>query len=115
MQWIVALAVIKINDKFIHSRCVSWSRLKTQVAKNVLKMWRNPGFVLFQLILPIIQITLFHFALGGNPHGIPVLVINDEGNHGFVYFLEVMKKDHGKNSQSHSFSILTRHSKLEIF
>ena len=79
MKWIVAMAVIKIN-KFIHSRCVSWSRLKTQVAKNVLKMWRNPGFVLFQLILPIIQITLFHFALGGNPHGIPVLVINDEGN-----------------------------------
>ena len=82
LQGFVALAVIKINDKFIiHTRCVSWSRLKTQVVKNLLKMWRNPGFVLFQLILPIIQITLFHFALGGNPHGIPVLVINDEGNH----------------------------------
>ena len=51
-----------------------------QMMKNVLKLWRNLGGVLFQLILPILQITLFNFALGGNPHHLKMVVLNQESN-----------------------------------
>ena len=46
--------------------------------KNVLKLWRNWGGVVFQLVLPILQITLFNFALGGTPHDLDIFVVNDE-------------------------------------
>ncbi|XP_067949252.1 ABC transporter G family member 23-like [Watersipora subatra] len=44
--------------------------------KNINQLKRKIGFLLFQFLLPAIQIALFAFCVGGTPHHLPVDVVN---------------------------------------
>ncbi|XP_048864496.1 ABC transporter G family member 23 isoform X2 [Brienomyrus brachyistius] len=46
--------------------------------KTMVRMKRLPGFLCFQFLLPVIQISLMCLCIGGDPRGIPVAVVNNE-------------------------------------
>ena len=46
--------------------------------KNSMRILRNPGILLFQFVLPAIQISLFCWAIGRNLEGINVAVVNQD-------------------------------------
>ena len=41
-------------------------------------MWRNIGFLIFQFILPTIQVSLFCLAIGRDVKGMTMAVVNDD-------------------------------------
>lgn len=41
-------------------------------------MWRNIGFLIFQFIIPTVQVSLFCLAIGRDPKGMTLAVVNDE-------------------------------------
>eukprot|EP00118_Oscarella_pearsei_P017298 m.170566 g.170566 ORF g.170566 m.170566 type:complete len:414 (+) comp39044_c0_seq2:14-1255(+) len=61
----------------------SWKNVTntvTVVWKNFARFKRNPGLLLFQFLLPSIQIILFCLAIGANPKHLSVSIVNlDEG------------------------------------
>ena len=65
-----------------------WHRLKAILVKSFTRMWRNLGFLVFQFIIPTVQVSLFCLAIGRDPVGMTVAVVNEE-----VY---------GRNCQSYS-------------
>ncbi|XP_078325749.1 ABC transporter G family member 23-like isoform X2 [Crassostrea virginica] len=50
----------------------------TQFLKNITFMKRNIGFLLFQFILPSIQIILFCVCIGNAPYGLKMAIVNNE-------------------------------------
>ena len=58
--------------------CLSFSRLSALLIKNFIRLWRNIGFLFFQLLIPGIQIALFCTAIGKHPRGMTIAVVNDE-------------------------------------
>lgn len=52
--------------------------------RNVTIMSRMVGFLVFQFLLPALQITLFCWCVGPTPHGLPLAVVNLD--HGFFGF-----------------------------
>ncbi|GAB6022337.1 hypothetical protein CHUAL_006458 [Chamberlinius hualienensis] len=77
---------------------ISLNKVWALVIKNMLKLWRNLGYLGFQFLLPSIQIILFCLAIGRDPMGLPMAVVNLEGvdnnslNFGQL-FLEFVDKD----------------------
>ena len=57
---------------------LQWSRLKALLVKNFIRMWRNLGFLVFQFIIPTVQVSLFCLAIGRDPKGMTVAVVNEE-------------------------------------
>ena len=57
---------------------LQWSRLKALLVKNFIRMWRNLGFLVFQFIIPTVQVSLFCLAIGREPKGMTVAVVNEE-------------------------------------
>ena len=57
---------------------VQWTRLKALLVKNFIRMWRNLGFLVFQFIIPTVQVSLFCLAIGREPKGMTVAVVNEE-------------------------------------
>nr|XP_015218773.1 PREDICTED: ABC transporter G family member 20-like [Lepisosteus oculatus] len=56
--------------------------------KTFVRMKRMPGFLCFQFLLPVIQISLMCLCIGGDPRGIQVAVVNNEtGNSSFSHSL----------------------------
>ncbi len=53
-------------------------RLTALLAKNFIRMWRNIGFLLFQFILPTVQVALFCLAIGRDLRGLTMAVVNDD-------------------------------------
>ncbi|XP_056011638.1 ABC transporter G family member 20-like [Ostrea edulis] len=49
-----------------------------QFLKNIIFMKRNIGFLLFQFILPSIQIILFCLCIGSSPYGLKMAIVNNE-------------------------------------
>uniref|UniRef100_K1RT46 ABC transporter G family member 20 n=1 Tax=Magallana gigas TaxID=29159 RepID=K1RT46_MAGGI len=49
-----------------------------QFLKNITFMKRNIGFLLFQFILPSIQIILFCVCIGNAPYGLKMAIVNNE-------------------------------------
>lgn len=41
-------------------------------------MWRNVGVMLFIFALPVMQVILFCLAIGGDPIGLKVAIVNQE-------------------------------------
>ena len=41
-------------------------------------MWRNLGFLTFQFIIPTIQVSLFCLAIGRDPSGLTMAVVNED-------------------------------------
>lgn len=46
--------------------------------KNYVRLRRNPPVLVFQFMLPAIQVILFCLCIGGEPFDVPVAVVNDE-------------------------------------
>lgn len=55
-------------------------RCQALLVKNMLQFVRHPGGVLFSLILPILQMILFFNAIGRDPKGLSISIINDEAH-----------------------------------
>ena len=51
--------------------------------KNFVRIYRNPGLVLFQFILPTLQVALFCLAVGGKLKGVKMSYVNQDV--GLVY------------------------------
>jgi len=62
--------------------------------KNYIRLKRNPPLVLFEFILPSVQLILFCLSIGGDPFDIPLAVVNEETiPFASRYFLESIDKN----------------------
>lgn len=56
-----------------------WCRTLMAVTwKNYIRLRRNPPVLVFQFMLPAIQVILFCLCIGGEPFDVPVAIVNDE-------------------------------------
>lgn len=55
-----------------------WKTLMAVTWKNYIRLRRNPPVLIFQFMLPAIQVILFCLCIGGDPFDVPVAVVNDE-------------------------------------
>ncbi|XP_072381936.1 ABC transporter G family member 23 isoform X2 [Diabrotica undecimpunctata] len=55
-------------------------KLRALLQKNFLRMWRNVGVMLFIFALPVMQVILFCLAIGGDPKGLKLAIVNHEKN-----------------------------------
>lgn len=55
-----------------------WKTLMAVTWKNYMRLRRNPPVLIFQFMLPAIQVILFCICIGGEPFDVPVAVVNDE-------------------------------------
>lgn len=46
----------------------------------MLRMWRNVGVMLFIFALPVMQVILFCLAIGRDPTGLNLAIVNHEMN-----------------------------------
>jgi hypothetical protein len=53
-------------------------RMKALLAKNFLQMLRQPAGMVFLTCFPIFQLVCFYIAVGGNPIGLKLAIVNDE-------------------------------------
>eukprot|EP00095_Tigriopus_kingsejongensis_P012233 snap_masked-scaffold87_size395581-processed-gene-0.4 protein:Tk12233 transcript:snap_masked-scaffold87_size395581-processed-gene-0.4-mRNA-1 annotation:"abc transporter g family member 20 isoform x2" len=53
-------------------------RMQALLVKNFIRMWRNIGFLIFQFIIPTVQVALFCLAIGRDPRDIVLAVVNDD-------------------------------------
>lgn len=57
----------------------SWiSSLLAVIWKNYIRLKRNPPVLIFEFILPAVQVILFCLCIGGDPFDVPLAVVNDE-------------------------------------
>lgn len=52
--------------------------LMAVVWKNYIRLKRNPPVLIFEFILPAVQVILFCLCIGGDPFDVPLAVVNDE-------------------------------------
>lgn len=65
-------------------KCSEWTttgKIRALLQKNFLRMWRNVGVMLFIFALPVMQVILFCLAIGGDPKGLKLAVVNHETNY----------------------------------
>ncbi|XP_022186485.1 ABC transporter G family member 23 isoform X1 [Nilaparvata lugens] len=55
-------------------------KTKALLQKNFLRMWRNVGVMLFIFALPVMQVILFCLAIGRDPTGLHLAIVNQEMN-----------------------------------
>ncbi|KAL1137921.1 hypothetical protein AAG570_009616 [Ranatra chinensis] len=53
-------------------------KTKALLQKNFLRMWRNVGVMLFIFALPVMQVILFCLAIGRDPTGLHLAIVNQE-------------------------------------
>lgn len=58
----------------------SSGKMKALLQKNFLKVWRNTGVMLFIFALPVMQVILFCLAIGRDPTGLKLAIVNLEKN-----------------------------------
>ncbi|KAH1009703.1 hypothetical protein HUJ04_002021 [Dendroctonus ponderosae] len=61
--------------------CSEWTttgKIRALLVKNFLRMWRNVGVMLFIFALPVMQVILFCLAIGGDPRGLKLAIVNNE-------------------------------------
>ncbi|XP_011307965.1 ABC transporter G family member 20 isoform X1 [Fopius arisanus] len=56
----------------------STGKIKALLQKNFLRMWRNVGVMLFIFALPVMQVILFCLAIGRDPTGLKLAIVNHE-------------------------------------
>lgn len=64
--------------------CYDWTtvgKIKALLQKNFLRMWRNVGIMLFIFALPVMQVILFCLAIGRDPQGLKLAIVNHEKNY----------------------------------
>lgn len=55
-----------------------WKTLVAVTWKNYVRLRRNPPVLVFQFMLPAIQVILFCLCIGGEPFDVPVAIVNEE-------------------------------------
>lgn len=63
------------------SDITSVGKIKALLQKNFLRMWRNVGVMLFIFALPVMQVILFCLAIGRDPTGLKLAIVNHEANY----------------------------------
>ncbi|VVC87177.1 ABC transporter G family member 23 isoform X2 [Leptidea sinapis] len=58
----------------------SRGKIKALIQKNFLRMWRNIGVMLFIFALPVMQVILFCLAIGRDPSGLKLAIVNHDVN-----------------------------------
>ncbi|XP_063389305.1 ABC transporter G family member 23 [Cydia fagiglandana] len=58
----------------------SRGKIKALIQKNFLRMWRNIGVMLFIFVLPVMQVILFCLAIGRDPSGLKLAIVNNDVN-----------------------------------
>ncbi|XP_037295917.1 ABC transporter G family member 20 isoform X1 [Manduca sexta] len=58
----------------------SRGKIKALIQKNFLRMWRNIGVMLFIFVLPVMQVILFCLAIGRDPSGLKLAIVNADVN-----------------------------------
>ncbi|SPP80792.1 ABC transporter G family member 23 isoform X1 [Drosophila guanche] len=61
-------------------RVTSRGKIRALLTKNMLRMWRNVGVMLFIFALPVMQVILFCLAIGRDPQGLNLAIVNGEMN-----------------------------------
>ncbi|XP_059611334.1 ABC transporter G family member 23 isoform X2 [Phlebotomus argentipes] len=56
----------------------SRGKIRALLQKNFLRMWRNVGVMLFIFALPVMQVILFCLAIGRDPTGLKLAIVNQE-------------------------------------
>lgn len=56
----------------------SRGKIRALLQKNLLRMWRNVGVMLFIFALPVMQVILFCLAIGRDPTGLKLAIVNNE-------------------------------------
>ncbi|GAB0099833.1 ABC transporter G family member 20 [Sergentomyia squamirostris] len=56
----------------------SKSRMKALMTKNILQLVRQPSGIIFCFLFPILQLSCFYLAIGGNPKNLKFGIVNDE-------------------------------------
>ncbi|XP_026316608.1 ABC transporter G family member 23 isoform X1 [Hyposmocoma kahamanoa] len=56
----------------------SRGKIKALIQKNFLRMWRNIGVMLFIFVLPVMQVILFCMAIGRDPVGLKLAIVNND-------------------------------------
>lgn len=69
------------NDCGNCSHFTTTGKLRALLQKNFLRMWRNVGVMLFIFALPVMQVILFCLAIGGDPKGLKLAIVNHEKNY----------------------------------
>lgn len=62
------------------TQITSKGKIRALLQKNFLRMWRNVGVMLFIFVLPVMQVILFCLAIGRNPTGLHIAIVNKEMN-----------------------------------
>ncbi|XP_014273769.3 ABC transporter G family member 20 isoform X1 [Halyomorpha halys] len=82
----VAVAQSSKDDSVQCDECSECCNLTTKgktkalLQKNFLRMWRNVGVMLFIFALPVMQVILFCLAIGRDPTGLHLAIVNQEMN-----------------------------------
>ncbi|XP_055681093.1 ABC transporter G family member 23 isoform X1 [Lutzomyia longipalpis] len=74
-------AAIDCDDCGRCSNCfniTSRGKIRALLQKNFLRMWRNVGVMLFIFALPVMQVVLFCLAIGRDPTGLKLAIVNQE-------------------------------------
>lgn len=69
---------LKREKKKSSALSINPDRLKALFLKNWLQFIRNYGGVAFSVIFPLVQMTVFFLAIGGDPKNLPLAFVNDE-------------------------------------
>ncbi|CAH0398024.1 unnamed protein product [Chilo suppressalis] len=56
----------------------SHGKIKALIQKNILRMWRNVGVMMFIFVLPVMQVILFCLAIGRDPTDLKLAIVNDD-------------------------------------
>nr|CAD7197218.1 unnamed protein product [Timema douglasi] len=59
---------------------ISGGPLHAMLHKNFLRIWRNPGLMVFIFGLPVFQVILFCLAVGRDPYGLKLAIVNHDMN-----------------------------------
>ncbi|XP_055866899.1 ABC transporter G family member 20-like isoform X2 [Biomphalaria glabrata] len=70
---------VSFQKKLLVASCVpSCKNIKAVSGKNLIFMKRNISLLLFEFLVPVIQIILFCVSIGGDPRDLPVSVCNQD-------------------------------------
>lgn len=68
--------------------------LMAVIWKNYIRLKRNPPVLIFEFLLPAVQVILFCLCIGGDPFDVPLAVVNDEViPQASKYFLDAIDKN----------------------
>ena len=83
-------------------------QILAMIIKNILTLCRNPGHLLFQFLLPTIEVILFCACIGRNLHSIPVAVYNGDNSSVANHILRALDTDTitQLNYSSHESAVL---------